>query len=75
MLNNLFLFISISVLIGACVPSEKLENADKIVSNEVKGRNQICFNHSLLVLDSTTHAAAGNSRIECDGKQAVWYFE
>ncbi len=61
MMNHLFFFISVSVLISACLTSEKPEKSDTIISNEAKIGNQICFNHALLVLDSATYAAAVNS--------------
>ncbi|NRA13156.1 MAG: hypothetical protein HRT57_14500 [Crocinitomicaceae bacterium] len=48
-------------LIGACSTSEKPEDKENPNSNEVKIGNQVCFNHSLLVLDSTTYDAAVNS--------------
>lgn len=56
------LFVGCFILvIGACSSSEKPEKANKIISTEAETTNPICFNHSLLVLDSTTYAAAVNS--------------
>lgn len=61
MIRNLFFFVSCSLVLGACSTSEKPEATDKVILNEVKIRNQVCFNHSLLVLDSVTYAAVINS--------------
>ncbi|PHR24535.1 MAG: hypothetical protein COA38_16405 [Fluviicola sp.] len=61
MIRNLFFFLSCTVILGACSISEKPEDKDKPLSNEVKTGNQICINHSYLILDSTTYYAAVNS--------------
>ena len=61
MIRNLFLFLSCTVIIGACSISEKSEDNHLPLPNELKIGNQVCFNHSLLVLDSTTYEAVVNS--------------
>ncbi|HRE74558.1 MAG TPA: DUF5829 family protein [Flavobacteriales bacterium] len=58
MMQNLLFLFSFSVLISACSSSEK---ADAVVSNEVKRKNPICFNHAVLVLDSATYYEVVNS--------------
>jgi hypothetical protein len=46
----------------ACSTSEKLAVSDTSITNEVKtSSNPICFNHSVLVLESTTYEAVVNS--------------
>jgi len=61
MIRNLFFFFSCTLIIGACSPSEKHKDNDTALPNEAKIGNQVCFNHSLLVLDSATYAEAVNS--------------
>ncbi|PHR24545.1 MAG: hypothetical protein COA38_16455 [Fluviicola sp.] len=61
MFRNLFFFSSCILIIGACSTSEKPDDSDKLIPNEVKIGNQVCFNHSLLFLDSTTYEAVVNS--------------
>lgn len=60
MIRNFFFFYCVAV-IGACSTSQKSENLKKLETNEVKKSNQVCLNHSLLVLDSTTYKALVNS--------------
>ena len=48
-----------AVIILACSTSEK--PTDNLMPNEFKIGDQVCFNHSLLVLDSTTYEAVVNS--------------
>lgn len=62
MIRNLFIFLYCFVILGACSTSEKSEDTLTLVDNEVKNGTQICFNHSLLVLDSTTYSAVVNSK-------------
>lgn len=62
MIRNLFFFLSFTAIIGACATSEKPDKKDKSKPNEVKTGNQVCFNHSLLFLDSTTYEAVVNSQ-------------
>ena len=61
MIRNLFLFFCCSLIISACSIVKK--NKDKETKARIKViiENPICFNHSLLVLDSTTYAEAVNS--------------
>lgn len=61
MIQKLFIFFSCSLLIGACSTSEKHKDHYTDIPNGAKIENQICFNHSLLVLDSTTYAEFVNS--------------
>jgi hypothetical protein len=60
MIRKLFYFLSCIVIIGACSRSEK--PADNLLPNKFKIGDQVCFNHSLLVLDSTTYEAVVNSK-------------
>ncbi len=53
--------VVIAVIIGACSTSENPEDNDNLMPNEFKIGDQVCFNHSLLVLDSVTYYAAVNS--------------
>lgn len=46
---------------GACSSSEKNEEKILTTTNEIENEKLICFNHSLLVLDSMTYAAAVES--------------
>lgn len=62
MVRNLFIFLYVILIIGACTRSEKTNDKDNSKSNEFKVGNQICLNHSLLVLDSTTYHATVNSK-------------
>lgn len=61
MMQNLLFLFSFSVLISACSSSEKAESTDAVVSNKVKRKNPICFNHAVLVLDSATYYEVVNS--------------
>lgn len=61
MIRNLFYFLSYIVIFGACSISEKPGGNDNLLPSEFKNSDQICFNHSLLVLDSTTYEAVVNS--------------
>jgi len=61
MIRKLFFFLSCTVIIGACSTTEKPEDINTIISSEDKIRNQVCFNHSLIVLDSATYGAVVNS--------------
>jgi hypothetical protein len=61
MIRNLFFILTISLLTGACSSSEKNEEKILDTSNEIENEKLICFNHSLLVLDSMTYAAAVKS--------------
>jgi len=61
LLTNIKIFISLVLLFGACTAPEDAATEEEVTAKEIKNRNQICFNHSLLVLDSSTYAAAVNS--------------
>lgn len=60
-LSFLFFFLSCTVIIAACSSLEKPEDNNTPIPHEIKIGNQVCFNHFLLVLDSTTYGAAVNS--------------
>lgn len=59
-------------MLGACSPSEKSEAISTSVHSEVKNEIPICFNHALLVLDSTTYTAVVNSKFI---NQFAFYYE
>lgn len=62
MTRNLLFYLSCTVIIVACSTSEKPEDSDALIANEVKtSSNPICFNHAVLVLDSATYYEAVNS--------------
>lgn len=56
MTRNLLFYLYCTVIFVACTPSEKPEESDVLMENEVKtSSNSICFNHAVLVLDSATY--------------------
>jgi len=59
MIQNAICCLFAALLVVACSPSEELEHST--TTEEVPTENPICFNHSLLVLDSATYFAAVNS--------------
>ena len=61
MIRNLFFFLTIALLTGACSSSEKNEDNILTITNDIENKKLICFNHSLLVLDSMTYAEAVKS--------------
>jgi hypothetical protein len=61
MIRNLFFFLIIFLLTGACSSLEKNEEKLLATTKDIENEKMICFNHSLLVLDSTTYAAAVHS--------------
>jgi hypothetical protein len=61
MIRNLTFFLFSALIIGACSRSEKNEEKILTTTNKIENNKLICFNHSLLVLDSITYAAAVNS--------------
>ena len=56
-----FTIVFYCFIIGACTASEKHKVSDTVTPNEAETGNQVCFNHSLIVLDSATYAEAVNS--------------
>lgn len=62
MMRNLFLFLYFFLILGACSTSEKSEDGGDSVVHAVINDTPICFNHALLVLDSTTYSAVVNSK-------------
>jgi len=62
MIRNLFFFLSCNILFGGCSTLKESTGVDIPITYEVKTRhNPICFNHSVLVLDSVTYYAVVNS--------------
>ena len=61
MMQNLFFFLFFTLIFGSCSTTEKPKDIQETIRTEVKIGNQVCFNHSLLVLDSTTYEAVVNS--------------
>lgn len=62
MIQNLFFFLSCALMFGACSTLKESTGVDTSRTYEVKSsRNPICFNHSVLVLDSVTYYAVANS--------------
>lgn len=62
MIRNLFFFLSSTILFGACSTLKESTGDDIPITYEVKtSHNPICFNHSVLVLDSVTYHAVVNS--------------
>jgi hypothetical protein len=60
-MRNLFFFLTIALLTGACSSTEKNEDKILTTTNYIENKKLICFNHSLLVLDSMTYAEAVKS--------------
>ena len=61
MIRNLFFFLAIALVIGACSSAERNEEKILTTTNDIEKKKPICFNHSLLVLDSMTYAEAVKS--------------
>jgi len=62
MIRNLFFFLSCTILFGACSTLKESTGVDIAITYEVKtSHNPICFNHSVLVLDSVTYYTVVNS--------------
>jgi hypothetical protein len=61
MIRNLFFFLSFAAVIGACSTLGNPKDKDNSKSKKIEIENQVCFNHSLLVLDSATYDAVVNS--------------
>lgn len=64
MIRNLYFFLSFTILLGACSTLKKSTSVAIPITDEVKtSHNPICFNHSVLVLDSATYFAVVNSEL------------
>lgn len=62
MIRNHFFFLFCALMFGACSTVKESTGVDTSRTYDVKSsHNPICFNHSVLVLDSVTYYAVANS--------------